>query len=205
MSHHNAHQSVRFSTPQESLKALMDGNERYRKGTFLKQDLSQAKRQDLVENGQKPFAVVLTCSDSRVPPELLFDQGLGDIFVVRVAGNVVDPLALGSIEYGLEHLGANLLVVLGHSKCGAVKATVDGGEAPGNIGAIVVKIQPSAMKIMAGGVKAPEAYQKVEDENVAATIQEIKGSPIVKHLMEHGQMEIVGAKYILESGEVILL
>lgn len=188
---------------EEALQALMEGNQRFRNGKFLEKDLGPARRIDLLENGQKPFVVVLTCSDSRVPAELIFDQGMGDIFVIRVAGNVVDPLALGSIEYGLEHLGVNLLVVLGHSNCGAVKATVDGGEAPGSISAIVAKIQPAVAKMVADGVSGVELYSKVEDENVFATIEEIKASPIVHHLMEHG-LKIVAAKYMLDSGEVIL-
>ena len=105
--------------------------------------LATSKRKELTK-GQKPFAIVITCSDSRVPPELLFDQGLGDIFVVRVAGNVVDPIALGSIEYGAEHLNSPLLFILGHTKCGAVGATLEAkGKPEGNIGAIVKKIQPA--------------------------------------------------------------
>lgn len=199
-----SHSHAAGRSAEEALAALMEGNERFRNGKFKVQDLGPARRIDLLENGQKPFAVVLTCSDSRVPAELIFDQGMGDIFVIRVAGNVVDPLALGSIEYGLEHLGVNLLMVLGHSNCGAVKATVDGGEAPGSIGAIVQKIKPSVDKLTAAGISGVDLYNKAEDENVYATIQEIKASPIVHHLMEHG-LKIVAAKYMLDSGEVALL
>src|SRR5512140_1143168 len=100
----------------EALQKLMDGNKRYVEGKLASKDLGDTKRKELLK-GQKPFAIVVTCSDSRVPPELLFDQGLGDVFVIRVAGNVVDPIALGSIEYGAEHLNSPLLVILGHSNC----------------------------------------------------------------------------------------
>lgn len=199
-----SHSHAAACSAEEALQALMEGNQRYRNGKFRQKDLGPVRRMELVQNGQKPFAVVLACSDSRVPVELLFDQGMGDIFVVRVAGNVVDPVALGSIEYGLEHLGVNLLMVLGHSDCGAVKATVDGGEAPGSIAAIVRKIKPSVAKMTADGVGVAELYSRVEEENVFATIEEIKASPIVHHLMEHG-LKIVAAKYLLDSGEVVLL
>ena len=199
-----SHSHTAGRSPEEALQALMEGNQRFRNGKFQEKDLGPARRIDLLENGQKPFVVVLTFSESRVTEELIFDQGMGDIFVIRVAGNVVDPLALGSIEYGLEHLGVNLLVVLGHSNCGAVKATIEGGEAPGSIGAIVQKIKPSVDKITAEGVSGLELYSKVEDENVFATIQEIKASPVVHHLLGHG-LKIVAAKYMLDSGEVILM
>ncbi|HWP97651.1 MAG TPA: carbonic anhydrase [Syntrophomonadaceae bacterium] len=188
---------------QQAKQLLVEGNKRFVSGEIGQKELGAGRRIDLFENGQFPFAVVLTCSDSRVPPELLFDQGLGQLFVVRVAGNVVDPVALGSIEYGAEHLGAPLLVVLGHSNCGAVKASVDGGEAPGSIGALVAKIKPSVDKMKAAGASGANLYEKVEDENVRAVIAEIGESPVVQHLVQHGHLEVVGAKYLLDSGEVV--
>ena len=103
------------------------------------------RRKELVE-GQHPFAIILCCSDSRVPPEVIFDQGLGDLFIVRTAGNVFDNIALGSIEYAVEHLEVPLLVVLGHGQCGAVTATVEGGHAPGHISNVVEAIQPAVVK-----------------------------------------------------------
>jgi carbonic anhydrase len=133
----------------------MEGNQRFVSGKITIKDIGPAKREDLAVNGQKPFAVIVSCSDSRVPPEILFDQALGDIFVVRVAGNVLDPVAMGSVEYGAEHLGCPLLVVMGHENCGAVKATVDGGEAPGSISAIVDKIKPSVEKANRRGQAEP--------------------------------------------------
>lgn len=192
-----------ISNSQDAIKLLQEGNQRYVAGKILGLDLSAARRNDLFTNGQKPFAVVLCCSDSRVPPELLFNQGLGDLFVVRVAGNIVDPVALGSIEYGAEHLGAPLVVVLGHSKCGAVKATVDGGEAPGSIGALVEKIKPISDKAKAAGVTGDALYTKVEDDNITSVMAEVEKSPIISHLLHAGKLQLVGAKYHIDSGEVV--
>ncbi|MGE5390395.1 MAG: carbonic anhydrase [Deltaproteobacteria bacterium] len=192
-----------IKSAEEAQKLLVEGNKRYTSGQLLKQDLGAAKREQLATKGQKPFAVVVTCSDSRVPAELLFDQGLGDIFVVRVAGNVMDQVTLGSVEYGVEHLHTPLLVVMGHEKCGAVKATVDGGEAPGSIGAIVEKIKPSVEKAKADGVTGDALYEAAADENIKATIAEIEKSPIVEELVHEGHLKIVGAKYHLSTGEVV--
>ncbi|MDA8234492.1 MAG: carbonic anhydrase [Clostridia bacterium] len=133
---------------------------------------------------------------------MVFDQALGDLFVVRTAGNVVDPVAIGSVEYALEHLKVPLIVVLGHMKCGAVKATVAGGEAPGSIGAVVAKIKPSFDKVKANGVAGDEAVEETATENVGATIAELKKSPVIKHLLESGKVSIVGAKYHLDTGKV---
>lgn len=205
MSHHDARVKAGSPTAEQALNNLLEGNQRFRSGGIKVKDLSDARREDLFKNGQKPFAVILCCSDSRVPPEIIFDQGLGDIFVVRVAGNVVDSVALGSIEYGVEHLGSPLLMVLGHSNCGAVKATVDGGEAPGSISAIVNTIKPSVDKMRAAGVSGDALYSRVEDENVAATIETIKKSPVIEHMMAHEEVKIIGAKYNIDNGEVVIL
>lgn len=192
-------------TADEALKRLIEGNRRYVAGQSAVSDLSTNRRSDLRNNGQHPFAVVLTCSDSRVPPEHVFNQGLGDLFVIRVAGNVVDDVSMGSLEYGVEHLGAPLLLVLGHDYCGAVKATVDGGEAPGKIGAIVERIQPTAAAVKQSGATGDELYRKVEDQNILAVINEIQASPVVKHMVEHGHLTLVGGKYHLDSGEVTFI
>lgn len=152
--------------------------------------------------GQKPFAVIVSCSDSRLPPELIFDQGLGDLFVVRVAGNVLGPVAMGSVEYGVEHLHAPLLVILGHNHCGAVKASVDGGEIPGSIGAIVAKIKPSVDLVRSSGITGDSIYEHVEDMNVKAMVNEVQSSPIVKELLHEGKLRIIGAKYCQETGKV---
>ncbi|MCL6560150.1 MAG: carbonic anhydrase, partial [Firmicutes bacterium] len=146
--------------------------------------------------------VVLACSDSRVPPELLFDQGLGDLFVIRVAGNIVDPDVTGSVEYAVEHLHTPLVVVMGHEKCGAVAATVAGGEAPGSIGALVAKIKPSVEKAKAAGASGADLAEKATDENIKAMITELEKSHVIKELADHGKVKVLGAKYYLGSGEV---
>ena len=157
--------------------------------------------------GQKPFATVLACSDSRVPPELLFDQGLGDIFVVRVAGNVVDPISLGSIEYAAEHLGAPVLFILGHSKCGAVKATLElKGKPEGNIGAIVKKIMPAADTAKKKGGTPDEIFETAIKENVKNVYKDImKNSKIMKHLSEEGEVTIVGGEYDITTGKIEMI
>lgn len=202
-----------ITSADEAKELLVDGNQRFTSGKVLNDDLSGEKRQMLIDKGQHPFAVVLTCSDSRVPPEVLFDQALGDVFVVRTAGNVVDAIATGSVEYGVEHLGAPLLVVMGHEKCGAVKATLEATEAKaqtteeqkgpeGSIPAIVAKIKPSVEKAKAAGVAETELAELAANENIKAVIADLEKSPIIKEIVEHGKLKIVGAKYHLGSGEV---
>ncbi|MBP7332140.1 MAG: Carbonic anhydrase [Firmicutes bacterium ADurb.Bin373] len=186
----------------EALQLLIEGNKRFTTGNLAVKDTGPARRDELVSKGQKPFAIIITCSDSRVPPELIFDQALGDLFVIRTAGNVVDPIAVGSAEYAVEHLGAPLLVVMGHEKCGAVQATVDGGEAPGSIAAIVAKIAPSVQKARDAGAAGNDLYEECCLENIKATISEIMESHIVKHFIKDGKLTVMGAKYYLGSGEV---
>lgn len=193
------------TTAQQALKWLIEGNRRYVAGQSQAADLGTARRSILRDDGQHPFAVILTCSDSRVPPEHIFNQGLGDLFVIRVAGNVIDELTMGSIEYGTEHLGVPLLVVLGHDYCGAVKATVDGGEAPGSIKAIVNRIKPTVDSLRQAGVKGDDLYRQVEDEIILLVTGQIGKSPVIDHLVKKGQLTIVGAKYHLGSGEVTFI
>ncbi|MBI5191365.1 MAG: carbonic anhydrase [Nitrospirae bacterium] len=186
---------------------LMDGNKRFASGELCKKDLCKEKRDELTK-GQHPFATILTCSDSRVSPEILFDQGLGDVFIVRVAGNVVDEIALGSIEYGVEHLHTPLLVILGHQSCGAVKATLElTGEPEGNIGAILKKIQPAVATAKASGkTDSGELLNDAIQQNVRNVYDDImKNSEIVKELVHEGKLEVVTAEYYLGTGEVKLL
>lgn len=185
----------------EAQQLLTEGNKRYINGKVLADDLSSAKR-DTLKKGQKPFAIILSCADSRVPPEVIFDQGLGDVFVIRDAGNVADPVVTGSVEYGAEHLKAPLLVVLGHSSCGAVTATAQGGEVPGSIGSIIAKIKPSVEKAKAVGAVGDQIIEKAAELNVEATMAQLETSPVIKELVEKGKLTIVGAKYNLETGEV---
>ena len=190
----------------EALQKLMDGNKRFVSGTLAQKDLSLKRREELAK-GQKPFATVLTCSDSRVPPELLFDQGLGDIFIVRVAGNVVDPIALGSIEYAAEHLGSPLLLILGHSKCGAVKATLEEkGKPEGNIGEIEKKIMPAVQTAKKKGGTQDEMLETAIKENVKNVYADImKNSKIIPNLVEEGKLTIAAGEYNITTGKVEMI
>ena len=134
-------------SPDAALKMLMEGDNRFASGTVKHPNLTAKRRQTTAKEGQKPFAVVLACSDSRVPVEEFFDQGIGDIFTVRNAGNVASQTDIGSIEYAVDHLGSPLVLVMGHSGCGAVTATVEGGEAPPNIKAFEDFIAPALAKV----------------------------------------------------------
>jgi len=186
----------------EAKQLLVDGNKRFVDAKQANIDLGNTQRAALLK-GQKPFAAILSCSDSRVPPELVFDQGLGDLFIIRNAGNIIDAVSLGSIEYAVEHLHTPLLVVMGHQSCGAVTATVEGGEAPGSISAIVEKIAPAVERAkQAGDVPKEELIAKAIRENVKATLAEIEKSPIIEHALANGKLTIIGAEYHLDSGEV---
>ncbi len=187
------------------LEKLMAGNAGFCAGAPSKMDASKERRME-ISKGQHPVATVLSCSDSRVPPEIIFDQGLGDVFVVRVAGNVIDDVGLGSIEYGVEHLHTPLLVVLGHSRCGAVTAALDAqGEPEGNIGAILKKIKPAVEKAKASGKKEKaEVLDLAIQENVRNVRADLlKRSKIVEELNHAGKLKIVLAEYDLESGKVV--
>lgn len=179
--------------------ALVEGNRRYVEEKTTHPDQTPARRGE-VAAVQHPLAVVLSCSDSRVPPELVFDQGLGDLFVIRVAGNVVDDVTLGSIEYAVEHLHVPLVVVLGHERCGAVSAAVAGGEAAGHIRALVERILPAVERVK------DQPGDKVENavrENVREVVNTLRASePILSKGVLEGKLTLVGARYDLDTGVV---
>jgi carbonic anhydrase len=155
---------------------------------------------------QQPYAIILSCSDSRVPPELVFDETLGRLFVIRVAGNVIDPVALGSIEYGAKVLGARLLVVLGHEHCGAVKAAAKGESVSPNVDAIVKRIAPAIERVKAGGVRASGPFEAEVEENVRLQLRSaLDESAILRDLTQKGQLLLIGAVYELPTGQVIFL
>ncbi len=201
-------------TADEALQKLVEGNKRYVESKMNACTETTTAAREKLAKGQKPYAVILSCSDSRVPPEIIFDKSLGEIFVVRVAGNVPDPVVLGSIEYAAEHLGSPLVMVLGHERCGAVTAAVDAkGKAEGNIGAIVKTIAPAVKKAKkeCKDCKACDLKDKAKlvecaiDENtkmVAANLT--KQSPILRHLVKEGKLKIVAAKYDLDDGKVTM-
>jgi carbonic anhydrase len=189
-----------------ALKLLMEGNERFVAGHRLSRD-EPGRRAELARS-QHPIAVIVSCSDSRVPPEIVFDQTLGDLFDVRTAGHVVGDLELGSIEYAAEHLHTPLIVVLGHQRCGAVTAAVsaaghDPGDAEGHIAAIVKAIGPAVdhSKSLAG-----DAVENAMRANVRETVRQLRTSdPILSHLVHDGKLKVVGGRYDLDSGKVEIL
>ena len=162
-----------------------------------------ANRQRELVSSQNPHAEILSCADSRVPPELIFDQGLGDLFIVRVAGNVVSDTELGSLEYGAEHLHVPLLVVLGHQHCGAVTAAVEGGEAEGHIAALVNLLRPAVEKTR--GMPGDHVENAVK-ANVEMVVKQLRAStPILAKLVSEGKLKVVGAVYSLDTGKVTWL
>ena len=183
----------------EALQTLLDGNKRFAAGaeTHPKQDRT---RRDEVKAGQKPFAVIVGCSDSRIPPEILFDQGIGDLFIIRLAGNIVDDTALGSIEYAVDHLGTRLVVVLGHSKCGAVTATAKGGEAHGHIGSIAQAILPALENVKGQSGDLVDNAIRENAKLVTATIASSK--PILEKMVEEGKIGVVPLYYDIDTGLV---
>ena len=185
-----------------TIKKLLEGNQRYITGGALHPNQSFEHRLELAE-GQKPIAAILTCADSRVSPEIIFDQGLGDLFVLRVAGNVINDLFVGSLEYAVEHLNVSLLMVLGHSECGAVDATVKGGQPPGHINSLVQAIKPALDRLKK---QSPDWVNIVAKENVKISVERLRISdPILTARYEEGNIDIVGAFYNIKSGKVSLI
>ena len=198
---------------REALQRLQEGNIRFTLDMRGPEALlSQSRRQELTEN-QFPFAIVLGCSDSRVPAEIVFDQGLGDLFVIRIAGNIVAPSGIGSVEFSAERHGTRLVVVLGHSRCGAILATLEELRRPTenqsrNLRSIVDRVRPSVEGLLAQDPgRDPEAVVKdAVRANIRAAVRNLrKGSEILEQLVQDGSLTIVGAEYSLETGVVEFL
>jgi carbonic anhydrase len=206
-----AHANEKASVnPEVALTQLLEGNTRYVAGKLGACGVTTPALRQQLANGQSPKAIVISCSDSRVPPELVFDEGPGQLFVVRVAGNVVDPIVLGSVEYAAEHLGSPLIVVLGHERCGAVTAAVKAtGHVEGNIGAIVSAISPaveSAKKAAPAGADAAALVEASMLENVKRVAHDLTAqSPVIAELVHAGRVQIVTARYDLDDGKVTLV
>jgi len=203
--------SIAFSVPifaadvassKTALNKLIDGNQRYMNSTTVCHEDWSAKRLAQIQ-GQKPFAVIVTCSDSRVPPEIIFDQALGDLFVIRVAGNVVDDFAIGSIEYGVTILGADTILVLGHSNCGAVDGTLKGLKFDNHIQEVLNAIQPAVEDIKGTSENVLEKAIKANVRHVEDKLKRSK--PVLSKLLEQRKLTILGAYYDLASGKVEFL
>jgi carbonic anhydrase len=185
------------ATADAALKLLKDGNARFVEGKIAAKDIAPRRAQ--LAKGQHPFAIILTCADSRVPPELVFDQGLGDLFVLRVAGNITDPFILGSIEYGVEHLHAPLIVVLGHENCGAVAAALTKVEFRGNLGKLIKEVHVGADLPMERAAALPIA---VKNNVLFHAGQLTQRSELLKEEAAHKKVQIVSGVYRLASGKV---
>ena len=183
-----------------ALAALIEGNRRFAAGTAEHPRQDARRREEVLEKGQYPLAAIVACSDSRVSPELVFDQGLGDLFVVRVAGNLVNDLGLGSLEYAASHLGVPLIAVMGHTRCGAVTAATAAADSPGRISAIITALGPAIEKAKGGPGDLVEAAAR---ESVKSTVAALNASePVLRPLVDRGALRIVGMFYDIERGTV---
>jgi carbonic anhydrase len=195
---------------REALERLREGNRRFVSDTRSRDALTgEARRKELVD-GQAPFAAILGCSDSRVPVEIVFDQNLGDLFVIRVAGNVVAASQIGSVEFAAERFGTRLVLVLGHSRCGAVLATLEELQRPTNsqspnLRSIVDRIRPSVEELLATDARndAEALVQRAVRANVRASVNHLRhGSEVLERMTERHGLVVVGAEYSLETGVV---
>ena len=192
----------------DALARLREGNARFVAGVTRLAELTHSRRAALTTE-QQPFAIVLGCSDSRVPAELIFDQGLGDLFVIRVAGNIVAPSQVGSVEFAAERFGTRLVVVLGHTQCGAVLATLEAvtsrsSNSP-NVRSIVERIRPAVETLIATGLRADDELllREAVRANVRASADHLRhGSALLEQLIQEERLLVVGAEYSLETGEV---
>jgi carbonic anhydrase len=194
---------------REALERLREGNRRFVADVRNRDALTRQRRNELA-TGQEPFAIILGCSDSRVPAEIVFDQGLGDLFVIRVAGNIVAPSQVGSVEFAAERFGTRLVVVLGHSRCGAVLATLEELQQPKdtqsrNLRSIVDRIRPSVEVLLATGLRHdPDALvSHAVRANIRVSANHLRhGSDLLEQLIEKKGLLVVGAEYSLETGVV---
>ncbi|MGK0239053.1 MAG: carbonic anhydrase [Candidatus Pelagisphaera sp.] len=206
----HAQSKLLMITAEEALDRLQTGNQRFVSGSHDVASLDSEKRRAAVAGGQEPFAIILGCSDSRVPAEIVFDQGLGDLFVIRVAGNIVAPSQIGSIEFAVGSFGTPLVVVLGHSNCGAVSATLDSMNQPrdkqsSHLYSIVDRVRPSLEPLLATNLRDDRKalLKQAVRANISTSANHIRNSsPILEQLHQNGKLLVVGAKYSLETGVV---
>jgi len=187
------------TTPRAALDELMAGNKRFTSGRLTAHDQDLAILKQHTEEKQEPFAAVLSCADSRVPVELVFDQSIGHIFVTRVAGNLITPEIIGSLEYGAAVLGTKAILVMGHSNCGAVKATIQGKDVPGQISSLFPHIQPAVDQAGSDLVAATQANAKIQ----ATLLRE--ASPVIAGLVKAGSLQVVAGYYDVGTGVVRLV
>jgi carbonic anhydrase len=192
-------------TAEQAQQWLEEGNARFVRQQRISPSSELSRVKETAQNGQHPFVTILSCSDSRVPLEVIFDRGVGDIFVIRVAGNVTGESEIGSIEYGVEHVGTPLLIVLGHTKCGAVTAAATHAHTEGHITGLVNRIQPAVEKAKQGDpeITEEELIKRATVFNVMQGITKLAvSSEIIRHLVREDKLKIVGAIYDVETGKV---
>jgi len=190
---------MRSSAADAALDALIEGNRRFAAGASAHPHHDPGRRSQ-VAKGQHPRAAIVACSDSRVGPEIVFDQGLGDIFVVRTAGNLIDAIGIGSLEYAAAHLGVPLIAVMGHSRCGAFQAAAETSVAPGSPSVIAAALAPAIEKAKRSPGNLADAAAR---ENVKSTVAMLKAcEPVIKALVDKGNLLVVGAFYDVERGTV---
>ncbi len=188
-------------TPDKALQELLDGNERFAKRKRRNPDQSYSRLVE-VAKGQKPFASILGCADSRVPSEIVFDQGLGDLFVCRIAGNIATTQQIGSLEFGSLVLGSKVIMVVGHERCGAVQAAMKGDPVPGQIGSLLEAIKPS---VESSKDKSGDKLENACKANILAQIKKLKSSSVLSELIKAEKLKIVGGYYDLDTGEISIV
>lgn len=188
-------------SPDEALQKLMEGNQRFVRHQLQHPDQTEARVHEVAQ-AQHPFATVLSCADSRVPAEIVFDQGIGDIFDVRIAGNIVTPESIGSIEYAVALLETPVLMVLGHERCGAVTAAVQNEPLPGEIGTFVKAILPAVQRVKD---QPGNAVDNAVTANVRYQIELLQRSPLITERVQAGQLKVVGGRYDLDTGTVTMI
>ena len=188
-------------TPDKALQELLEGNERFVKAKRRNPHQTHSRLVE-VAKGQKPFASVLGCADSRVPSEIVFDQGLGDLFVCRVAGNIATSEEIGSLEFGSLILGSKVIMVVGHKRCGAVSAALKGGEVPGQIGSLLEAIKPS---VESSKGQAGDKIENACKANILTQVKKLKSSSVLSKLIDEEKLKIAGAYYDLDTGKISIL
>lgn len=192
------------SSGKNTLAMLLEGNQRFQHGQSLHPHLTHERIEEIAKS-QHPVAVVISCSDSRVPPELVFDQGLGDLFVVRTAGNTLSELELGSVEYAVEHLHVGLIVVMGHEQCGAIKAVVEGSKEEGDLAVLLnhLKEEPEVKALIDKKLTDIDAFVQA---NVKHVISQLGATPgVLKEKIKSNRLQVVGTEYLLHDGSVKVL
>jgi carbonic anhydrase len=188
-------------THDKALQELLDGNDRFVKSKRRNPNQSQSRLLEVAKS-QKPFASILGCADSRVPSEIVFDQGLGDLFVCRIAGNIATPQQIGSLEFGSLVLGAKVIMVMGHERCGAVDAAIKGAQVPGRIGSLLEAIKPS---VESSKDQSGDKLENACKANILAQVEELKSSSVLSELIKAGKLKIVGGYYDLDTGRISMV